>query len=158
MLFLRNKSPAEGLMTHKVVRSLKILSISLPTLSMLTCLHCLPPPPPLLSSQLCVGLHPATPQLHSTPSKTITLLSWSLLSRFVKTWTSGSVRMTITWRPFTVRPGRAAPESWSARISSIVGNFRRPKKHLTFMGRSGQGTRRWDHETNAFNSEGFITF
>lgn len=51
MLFLRNKSPAEGLMTHKVVRSLKILSISLPTLSMLTCLHCLPPPPlPLITT------------------------------------------------------------------------------------------------------------
>lgn len=84
------------------------------------------------------------PQLHSIPSKTTTLLSWSWLSRFVKTWTSGSARTTITWQPSTVRPGRDARESWSAPISSTEGNSWTPKMRLIFMGKSGQGTRRWD--------------
>lgn len=53
----------------------------------------------------------STHQLHSIPSKTTTLLSWSSSSRFVKTWTSGSVKTTIMWRPSTVRRGRAEQES-----------------------------------------------
>lgn len=84
------------------------------------------------------------PQLHSTPSKTTTLLSWSWSSRFAKTWTSGSARTTITWRPSTVRPGRDAPGSWSAPISSTGGSSWTPKKRSIFTGKSGQGTRRWD--------------
>lgn len=112
----------------------------------------------LLSLQRRVVLRPVTHQLHSTPLKTTTPLSWSWLSRFAKTWTSGSARTTIMWRPSTVKPGRAAPEWWSALISFIVENFRKPKKRLTFTAKLGQGTRRWGNETKAFKCmQGFVS-